>query len=223
MRVAGRSCVCRSRTICSRCSSRRRNRYASASASASDCATYPSSASVASARSVFGSRRSGSRRPCTICKQLHRELHVADAAATALHLGQLLAAPPDVLLQADLGAADVVDRARLELVRIDERRHAGDERRADPRIARHRTRLDHRLPLPRGRPVLVVLERRLEAARQHAAASAGTKRRVHAERDALGGGLGEERDQRRRRRARQHPAASEPPSACTKSRSTSLA
>ncbi len=96
-------------------------------------------------------------------QQLHRELHVADPATTALDLGQLLAATPDVLLQTDLGPAHVVDRTRFELVRIDERRHAGDERRADPRIARHRSRLDHRLPLPRGGPALVVLERRLEA------------------------------------------------------------
>ena len=43
-------------------------------------------------------------------QQLHRELHIADAASAALHLGELLAATADVLLQPNLRAADVVDR-----------------------------------------------------------------------------------------------------------------
>ncbi len=99
-------------------------------------------------------------------QQLHRELHVADPAATALDLRELLPAATDVLLQPDLGPTDVVDRAGLQLLRVDERRHAVHERRADPRIARDRARLDHRLPLPGGRLALVVLERRLQPTRQ---------------------------------------------------------
>ena len=65
-------------------------------------------------------------------QQLDRELNVADPAAAPLDLGELLAAPADILLQTDLGAPDVVDRADAELLRVDEGRHALDERRPDP-------------------------------------------------------------------------------------------
>ena len=147
---------------------------------------------------MFGSRSIGIAPAVHDLQQLDRELHVADPAATALHLGELLAAPADVLLQADLGAPDVVDRADAELLRVDERRHALDERRPDPRVPGDGPGLDHRLAFPRGRLVLVVVERRLQAPRQDAAAAAGAEGRVDPERDPLGRRLRQRADQRRR-------------------------
>ena len=66
-------------------------------------------------------------------EELHGELDVADAAAAALDLGELLAAAPDVLLEPDLRAADVVDRGLVEVLRVDELGDAVDERRAEAR------------------------------------------------------------------------------------------
>ena len=157
--------------------------------------------------SLFGERRQRAQRvrlaqyrvapPVHDLQQLHRELHVADPPASPLDLGELLAATTDVLLEPHLGPPDVVDRARLQVLRVDERRHALDERRTDPRVAGDGPRLDHGLALPRGRLVLVVVERRLQAAREHAAAATGAERRVHPERDALGRRLRERSDQAR--------------------------
>ena len=84
----------------------------------------------ASAASVFGLRSVGFAPAVHDLEQLDGELHVADAAASALDLGQLLAALTDVLLEADLRAADVVDRGGLEPLGVHERRHARDERRS---------------------------------------------------------------------------------------------
>ena len=128
-------------------------------------------------------------------QQLHGELHVADPAAAALDLGQLLAAAADVLLQAHLRAADLVDRAGLELHRVHERGHAVDELRAEPRVAGDAARLDHGLALPHGRVPLVVAEHGLERPAEEPGPAARPQRRIDAQRDALGGGLGQQRDQ----------------------------
>ena len=55
-------------------------------------------------------------------QELDGELDVADPAAAALHLGELLAPGPDVLLEPHLDAADVIDRGLVQLPRVDERR-----------------------------------------------------------------------------------------------------
>ena len=51
-------------------------------------------------------------------EELDGELDVPDAPAAALDLRELLAATPDVLLEPDLGAADLVDRGLVEITRV---------------------------------------------------------------------------------------------------------
>ena len=91
-------------------------------------------------------------------QELDGELDVADAPAAALDLGELLAATPDVLLEPDLRAADLVDRGLVEVARVDELAHALDERGGEGQVARGGARLDHRLALPGGGLALVVRE-----------------------------------------------------------------
>ena len=80
-------------------------------------------------------RRKGVRAPQTgvapavhDLEQLDGELDVANAAAAALDLGELLAALADVLLEPHLRPAHVVDRGGLEMRRIHEGLDPGDER-----------------------------------------------------------------------------------------------
>ena len=124
-------------------------------------------------------------------EELDRELDVADAAAAALHLGELLAAAPDVLLEADLRAPDVVDRGLVQVARVDRAGDAVDEGGAEGCVARGRARLDHRLALPGGGLAFVVGEGGVERARERSGAAARTETEVDPERDALGGRVGE--------------------------------
>ncbi len=125
-------------------------------------------------------------------QELDGELDVADPPASPLHLDELLAPPADVLLQTDLRAAHLVDRVSRELARIHERRHPFHEGAAEPRVPGRRARLDHRLALPDRGARLVVLERALQREAEQARAAAGAQRRVHAQRDALDRGVGEQ-------------------------------
>ena len=153
-------------------------------------------------------------------EELDRELDVADAAAAALHLGELLAAAPDVLLEADLRAADLVDRGLVQIARVDEAGDAVDEGVAEGRVARHRARLDHRLALPGGGLAFVVREGGVERARERSGATTGPQAEVDPERDALGGRVGEVRDHVGGRCSAPSPPTS---SRCRRRRSTSLA
>ena len=82
-------------------------------------------------------------------QQLYRELHVPDAAAAALDLGELLASLADVFLEPHLRASHIVDRGGCELGRVHERLDPLEEPGTDLRVARDRPRLDHGLALPR--------------------------------------------------------------------------
>ena len=68
-------------------------------------------------------------------EELHRELDVADAAAAALHLDELLAAAPHVLLEPNLRAPNVVDRGLVQVLGVDEPGDAVDERLAELAVA----------------------------------------------------------------------------------------
>ena len=125
-------------------------------------------------------------------QQLHRELDVADAAPSALDLGELLPALADVLLEANLRASHVVDRGRRELRRVHERRDALDEPRPQMPVARDRAGLDHGLALPGRGLALVVGEGRLQGAAEGPGPPAWPECDVDAQRDALGGRSGEQ-------------------------------
>ena len=128
-------------------------------------------------------------------EQLHRELDVADAAAAALDLGELLAATPDVLLESNLRTPNVVDRGLVQILRIDELGDAFDERVAEPFVADRGSRLDHRLAFPGGGFAFVVGERGGQRANERARAAPRPEGEVDAERDTLGGRVGEVGDQ----------------------------
>ena len=134
-------------------------------------------------------------------QQLDRELDVADPAAAALDLGELLAALTDVLLQPNLRPADLVDRCGLQVIGVHELLDAPDEGFAEREVARGRSSLDHRLALPRGGLASVVREGRLERPAQCGAAASRPQRRIYLERDPVLGLLGEGPDQLRRPRA----------------------
>jgi hypothetical protein len=130
-------------------------------------------------------------------QQLHRELDVADPAAAALDLDELLPALTDVLLEPHLGAADVVDRAGRELGGIHERLDAPQERLAELGVARDRASLDQRLAFPGRRLALVVREGPLERAAERPCPSPGPQADVDSERDALRGRFGQRRGEGR--------------------------
>ena len=140
-------------------------------------------------------RRSQSRvaAPVHDLQQLDRELDVADAAPPPLDLDELLAPLADVLLEAHLRAAHVLDRGRCELGRIHERRDAVDEPPPELVIARDRPRLDHRLPFPGGGLPLVVGEGRFEGTAEGAGSTSRSQGDVDAQSEAIGGRLGEHR------------------------------
>src|SRR4029450_927927 len=126
-------------------------------------------------------------------EELHRELHVANPSTAALDLYTLLAGCAHVLLEPNLGLADLLERVGIEFVREDERGDGVEEGAAEAGVAGQRPRLDQRLLLP-GRGLLrVVLLHRGERARQRSAPAAGAERRVHPERDPLAGWLREQR------------------------------
>ena len=128
-------------------------------------------------------------------EQLHRELDVADAAAAALDLGELLAATPDVLLESHLRTPNVVDRGLVQILRVDELGDAFDERVAEPFVADGGSRLDHRLAFPGRGFALVVSEGGGQRANQRARAAPRPEGGVDAERDTLGGRVGQVGDQ----------------------------
>ena len=68
-------------------------------------------------------------------QQLDGELDVANPAPPSLDLDGLLAAGANVLLEPDLDLADLLDRLRLQLLRIDERRDAPDEQPSELEIS----------------------------------------------------------------------------------------
>jgi hypothetical protein len=125
-------------------------------------------------------------------QQLDRELDVTDAAASALDLDELLAALPDVLLEPNLRPADVVDRGRLEPVRVHERLDALHERPPELEVAGCGAGLDHGLALPGGRLAFVVGEGRVQGSGQCRAAASRPQRRIHLERDAVLRRLGQQ-------------------------------
>ncbi len=133
--------------------------------------------------------------PVDDLEELHRELDVADAAAAALHLGELLAAAPDVLLEPDLRSPDVVDRGFVQVPRIDELGDPFDERIAERSISHRGSGLDHGLAFPGGGLAIVVRERGGQGANQGSGATPGSERQVDPEGDPIGGGIGEVGDQ----------------------------
>ena len=124
-------------------------------------------------------------------EELDGELDVPDPSAAALDLGELLAPTPDVLLEPDLGAADLVDRGLVEVARVHELADALDERGGEGQVARGGTRLDHRLAFPGGGLALVVGEGRSERSGERPGAAAGPKGEVDPERDPFGGRVGQ--------------------------------
>ncbi len=124
-------------------------------------------------------------------EELDGELDVADAAAAAFDLRELLAATPDVLLEPDLRAADLVDRGLVEVARIRELAHALDERGGEGQVARGGARLDHRLAFPGGGFALVVRERRSERSGERPRPTARAERQVDPERDPFRGRVGQ--------------------------------
>ena len=79
----------------------------------------------------------------------------------------------------------------MEILRVDELGHAAHERRGQVLVPRRRARLDHRLAFPRRRLGPVVREGGVERAGEHAGPPTGAEREVDAERDALGGRVGQ--------------------------------
>ncbi len=204
---AGSSCVCRSRTICRRCSSVRRNRYASAERGRIVATHVPLvREDLEGAQRV---RLAEAFVPPAVddLQQLDRELDVADAAAAALDLDVGLARGAHVLLEADLDASDLVDRRLGEHLGEHERGHGLHERasRAPGSPATGRA-LISAWRSQVAACVCVVPAHRVERPRQRAARATRTERRVDAERDPLGGRVGERADQGRRSRARPPPA-----------------
>ena len=128
-------------------------------------------------------------------QELDRELHVSDPAATPLDLDACLARGAHVLLEADLDAADLVDRRLGKHLGEHERGDGLDERGPERGFARDGARLDQRLAFPGGGLRRVVAAHGLERPRQRTARAAGAEGGIDAERDPLGRRFGERADQ----------------------------
>ncbi len=152
----------------------------------------PRPASAASARSVFGSRRRASRRPCTICSSCTANSTSRIPPRPRFTSVPALPAGAHVLLEPDLHLADLVDRPRFELLRVHERLDRASTN-AAPSSGSPAT----------GRALMsacrshvaacvgVVLAHRVERPGERAGAPARTQGGVDAERDPLDGGLGQ--------------------------------
>ena len=111
-------------------------------------------------------RRADARVGATVheLQQLHRELDVADATATALDLAFVEPALVELGLAARLHRADLPNDVGPRHVGKDAPARFVEEARAEPVVARHRARLQQRLELPRVRPPVPVRGVRTERA-----------------------------------------------------------
>ena len=217
----GRVCVCCSSQSWSRCSTVRRNRYASARARRPRTRRSPPSASLLErVERVRGADRLVVATMDEL-QELDRELDVADPAAAALQLAVVETLPaPSRLRRAPSSPAPRGPRRGRGPSGQTWRPAVSMKRRAELVVAGDGPGLDEGLELPGLGPPVVPGRVRVEAPGQRPGASLGAEVGVGPEHDAVGGRLGHHRQHRPARRAR--PRRRRSPS-WTNRTSTSLA
>jgi hypothetical protein len=125
-------------------------------------------------------------------EELDRELDVADPASPSLDFHRLLPPGPDVLLDAHLHVADVLDGRGVEPFRVHHRGQLPQDPSPELDVSRHGAGLQQRLPLPGGGVPPLVIDEGAHGARQRPRPAPGPEVRVDPQGDAV---LGEIRQQ----------------------------